>query len=732
MGHEQNELPLVNSLDRLVPALRRELVFRLQTFAGKQCYVVEDPVSARFFRLGLAEYAFASRLDGRKTIGEVLADARRSRADCEFTPADALAICQWVVRSGLAQDDAEQASRSVLAGVTTLGQHRRGRRISPLSMQLPLFHPDRFFQQLEPWLAWCFSFPALIAWLAVVCWALRDVVAQHHRLFDASSGILAAGNWIWLGIAWVLLKVIHECGHAVACRRFGGEVREAGVIFILLAPLAYVDVTSSWRLRSKWARIAVAAAGMYVEIFLAAVATIVWARVAPGTTSQFCFNMMTTASVMTVLFNANPLMRFDGYYILSDFLELPNLYTSGQQYVSYLVRRLFFGMRSTPPTCQGTRGVFVRCYGVASLIWRNLVFFSLVLTAATLLQGAGIILSVIALVLWLGAMVRRFISFTRHDAGERPNWLHFVVVGGSAAALAMICLVCLPWPGSVTAPAVVQYAPEAVVRTQCDGFAREIRVQGGDRVEAGQVLAVMSNDELDHELAELAVAVKQSELKRRIHQRQGEMAKFQAESEQLRTLQKQHAEKRSELDSLVVRAPCSGKVIGRNLDSLAGRYLTKGSYLLSIGNEAAKEVRLSIAQQDMPSFRLNTGKATRVHLPDSDVLLTTLTKVEPRASVIPIDMSLCAPNGGVLAVRNTSQVPQAVASASYELLSPRFTGIVELDGSQSEQVYAGQRARVALRPYETVGSHLYQIIADWVDKKLHRKAHHRVSNVHHF
>ncbi len=594
-------------------------------------------------------------------------------------------------------------------------------------MQIPLFHPDRFFQQLEPWLAWCLSFPAFLVWLAVVCWALRDVLVHHHRLSDASSDVLATGNWIWLGVAWLLLKVIHECGHAVACRRFGGEVREAGIIFILLAPLAYVDVTSSWRLRSKWARIAVAAAGMYVEIFLAAVATIVWARIAPGTISQVCLNMMTTASVMTVLFNANPLMRFDGYYILSDFLELPNLYASGQLYVRALVRKWLFGMRSSLPARQGVRDLFIRCYGVASLIWRNLVFFGLLLTAATLLQGAGIVLSAMALVVWLAAMLRRGISFARTGGGERPSWLRFAVVGGGTAVLAMSGLVSVPWPGSVTAPAVVQYAPEAVVRTQCDGVVREICVKGGALVEAGQVLAVMSNEDLSHEVAELAVAISQSELKRRIHQRQGEMAKFQAESQQLRTLEKQHAERQHEVDHLVLRAPCRGKVIGRDLASLAGQYLTKGSRLLSIGDESAKEIRVSIAQQDMLSFRAHIGQAIRIYLPAGRVLLATLTKVEPRASATPIDDSLCAPHGGVLAVRNVSDDPSAVAGSSYELLSPRFTGIVQLDAGQSEQVHAGQRARAALRPSETVGSHLYGLLADWVDRKLQRKAYCQVS-----
>ncbi len=727
MSREPSELPLVNNLDRSTPVLRRELVFRLQTFCGKQCYVVEDPASARFFRIGLVEYAFISRLDGRRTIGEVLRDTIQSRADCVFTPSDALAICQWVVRSGLTRDESTESPGAVPA---VAGSRRRGGRISPLSVQVPLFHPDRFFQRLEPWLTWCFSFPALIGWLFVVCWAVRDVVAHHHQLSDASSRVLAAENWIWLGLAWIVLKIIHEGGHAVACRRFGGEVREAGVIFILLAPLAYVDVTSSWRLRSKWARIAVAAAGMYVEVFLAAVATLVWAHVAPGAMKQVCLNMMITASVMTVLFNANPLMRFDGYYILSDLLELPNLYASGQQYVRYVSRKLLFGIRSNRPTFNGYRGMFIRVYGVASWIWRNLVFWSLVLTAATLLKGAGIVLSFLAITMWLLAMVRRMVGFACRDSGESPSWIRFAVVGGGASGLAICALVLVPWPGAVTAPAIVQYAPETAVRTECDGFVRAIHVHDGAYIELGQTLVVIRNDELEHELAELELGIEQSRLKRRIHQRQGEMAKAQAESEQLRSLEKQLSDKRDEMDHLIVRAPCAGKVVGRNLDALEGTFLSKGHYVLSIGNESAKEVRLSIAQPDILAFRAHTGRTIRVYLPGRGVLQSHLSKVEPRASSTPAHMSLCAPNGGVLAVRTVDHGAAKTSSGGYEFLSPRFTGIVPLDADQSEQVRAGQRARVALRQSENVGEHLYQLLSDWVNTKLRRRSHRVVSRVH--
>ncbi len=720
MRHGASSVPSNDELDQMTPVLRRELAFRPQAFAGKQCFVVEDPVNARFFRIGLSEYLFLCRLDGRRT----LADTVRLNRGCGFSQADALAICQWAVRSGLTQERQGDAGNSFSTARHAPAAHRRGGRISPLSLQIPLFHPDRFFQRITPWLSWLFSPLALVGWLLIVGWAVCDLAVHYQRLSTASMAILSAGNWLWLGVAWLLLKMIHECGHAVACKRFRGEVREAGVIFILLAPLAYVDVTSCWRLRSKWRRIAVSAAGMYVELLLGALATLIWVRIEPGAMSQICLNVMMTASVMTLLFNANPLMRFDGYFILADLLEVPNLYASGQQFIRQFVRRQLFGVRTESSVGNGWRGIFIRVYGVASWAWRNLVFFGLVLTAATLLDGVGVVISAIAILFWLSSLVRKFIHLVRGDAAGKPDWLRFALVGGGIAMSGLFTLACVPWPGVVKAPAIVQYSGEAVVRTQCDGFVLRVLVRGGAHVEEGQVLMEMSNDILTHELAILELEIQQRRIQRRIYQRQRELAKAQAEMEQLRTLEERYVERRKAFEHLTVRAPCAGEVVGRNVDTLEGTYLLKGSHVLSIGDEAAKEVRLSIMQQNMVEFRNRTGTTVRLCFPNDRTLRSELAEVEPRASVTPLDLSLCAPFGGVLVVKSVESNRGHSPGRNYELLTPSFVGVVNLTASQGTRVRSGQRAYVALRASETIGEHLHHLVSDWVDAKLHRNQHH--------
>ena len=211
-------------------------------------------------------------------------------------------------------------------------------------------------------------------------------------LLASSHLIFSPHNWLSMAIVWVLLKIAHELAHALACKRYGGEVRDMGLVFILFAPAAYVDVTSCWRFSSKWQRMHVAAAGMYVELVLAAMAAIAWSQTDSLVVRHWLFNVILMASVSTLLFNANPLMRFDGYYLLADLLEIPNLSPEGSRFVQQLGSRIFFGSRPAGQSPLGWRGCSFACYGLAAWLWRLAVCGSLLAASAILWQGAGLML----------------------------------------------------------------------------------------------------------------------------------------------------------------------------------------------------------------------------------------------------------------------------------------------------------------------------------------------------
>src|ERR1019366_7475566 len=183
-----------------------------------------------------------------------------------------------------------------------------------------------------------------IVWCGVLGWAVKTCIDHSAELGTASRNVFASSNLVLLYLGIVVVKVLHELGHAAACKHFGGQVHTLGVMLLFFSPLPYVDVTSSWSFRERWKRIAVASAGVIAELFVAGLAAIFWANTGPGVWHDLAFNMMIAAGVTTLLFNANPLLRYDGYYVFSDLIDLPNLYQRAQQMLIYLAEKYLFGV----------------------------------------------------------------------------------------------------------------------------------------------------------------------------------------------------------------------------------------------------------------------------------------------------------------------------------------------------------------------------------------------------
>jgi putative peptide zinc metalloprotease protein len=711
----------VRELRRTNLTLRSDLRFTPQTFGDRQCYVIEDPIGSRFFRIGVPEYAFISLLDGQTTIDEAIRLTAAASPAGGFGDHDAAAICRWLVENHLAHT-VESAQRTRLDKTAQEVQRRNfWQRINPLMLRVPLWQPDPLFARVTPWLRCLYSFPVVSLWAAVLAVAGYEFGTRWERFASSSERVFAPGNWLWLLVCWLVLKVIHETSHAVVCRKYGGTVREAGLMFILLAPIAYVDVTCSWRFRSKWQRIFTAAAGMYIELWLGAVAALTWSRTEPGPLNYLCLNAALMASVTTVIFNANPLMRFDGYYILSDLLGLPNLSSSGQEYLRYWMRRYLLGMPATIPTWSTAAGWFIRLYGVAALVWRAVVYAGLLAGAAALFHGAGIALAAGALALWLVIPLVRLVKYAVHGRpGERPKWFRCTAIVATTGGILAAVLFAAPWPLAQRAPAMVEFEPLTVIRPGSPGFVQAIHVRGGQFVESGDVLVVLKNDELQVNLTEAELKIQQSLIRSRQYENKEEIAAFQAESAAREALEKQRDELRTQVAELTIRAPRSGKVIGRNLPALLETYVEKGTELLAIGNDEQKELRISIAQDDLDLFAARAGETMHVRLSGYPPLTCPLKRISPRASVEPPHRSFCAPLGGPLAVRaRKPSADKKEQETQYEFFAPRFTGYGQLNTDDSTRLMAGQLGVLSFRASEDkIGPHLYHQLDRWVRERL--------------
>ncbi len=698
--------------------LRSDLLFTPQSARAPLVYQIEDPFTGKFYRVGHAEYVFLSLLDGRRTTREALHQLATAVPEHGLSDGDVVSICKWLCDTGLAR----VVNRTTCSHVwgeyrSTLRRERLG-KLNPLVLRLALVNPARFLAALYPWIGWLLGKSLFPIWLAVIISGYYQVAVQWGHFSSSLQRVFSPDQWIWLAGCWIALKFLHEGAHGLVCMRYGTPPREAGLTFVAIAPLAYIDVTPSWQLRNRWQRMHVASAGMYAELAVAGVAAWVWALTSEAAVAYVAGRLVLLASITTLLFNANPLMRFDGYYILSDLLRIPNLYTEGQQCVQYLVRRYLCGIPVLLPRWSPGKKWIVGLYGIISMLWRVFVCLSLSLAVVAMAGSLGWVIAGIGLTLWWGVPI---LHGTRllfmGDNGQRPSWPRLLFAGISAASIGLLLTVTVPWSGRCAAPAIVEYAPYTIVRARCAGVVVEVFVRNGQFVRAGDPLIRIENKELLNELADLQLQIRQSLVRGRQFEHEHKTAAFQAEQKRRESLELQFAEKKRRSDQLLVTAARDGHVIGHQIESLRGRHFSIGDEMLALGNESRKELRLAICQDDLGPFRAALDRPVHVRLPGEARWTARLKCIVPRAETRPVHPALLAPFGGALPAEPTSG--ESGDGADYVLVRPCFTGVVALDDETSSRLRAGQRAHVECRRQGiTCGRHLWHLFESWVRTQL--------------
>ncbi len=697
--------------------LHDDLIFTPRRFRDKTFYQIEVPSRSKFYRIGFAEYTFISLLDGNTTVAEALDLTADVLGPEGFSEPEAVAICNWLLNTGLARAEHTPQSAPLPAPVHAERRKQFVGRLNPFWIKLPLFNPDRLIERIFPWLGWIHSRPALALWVVLCAVAAVALCSDWQRFLISSAEVFAPSNWILLGLSWIGLKILHEFSHALACKKYGGEVRETGLVLILFAPLAYVDVTSSWRFRSKWQRIHAAAAGMYAELAVAAVAALLWTGTDSAVLGHLFHSIILMAGLTTLVFNLNPLMRFDGYYILADLLEIPNLYSNGLGCVRSVAKRIFLGQRERALAVSGVTGALVKCYGISAFVWRILVCASLTILASTLLNGAGLAIAALGIFLWIVRPTFRLLHYLIGHCRRSPlASVRLSIATTISLGLAGLILG-LPWPAARTAPGIVEYTDMQVVRAASPGFVKQIHVRDGEQVEAGQLLVELDNEELEVEYHELRLTLQQSQARQRILLEKQEVAARQVEISNCKSIEQRLAERKRRLDALVVRAPVSGRVMARDLSSRSMTYLEEGTEILAIGDENRKQLRVSVAQQDSEYLAPRLGRQVQGRIRSSGAFDGRLARIAPRANNTPPHLALCAPLDGPLPVRTKQAADES--DHQYELVQPRFTAIVDLAPSISKDLHAGDFGVMSIgAPSEALATVVYRQLTAWVRDKL--------------
>jgi len=504
--------PLASIERPLALRLRPDLLAVPVEMSSAQTWVVKDPVTLEHFQFSAEEYALVDWVRQPVSIADLQRMFGRRFPPQTITPQAIWDFLSRLHSAGLLISDAAGQGDELLARM----RRERMRRwalswTGLLAIRFRGVDPDSFLTAAHNRFSWLFSRGALVGAIALVTYALWLIVG-HFDEFQARlpqlSALFDARNLPWLLIAIGAVKVLHELGHAMACKHFGGEVRELGFMLLVFAPCLYCDVSDAWRLPSKWRRIAISAAGMMVELLLAAMATIVWWYAQPGIVQLVALNVMVICTVNTLLVNGNPLLRYDGYYILSDLVETPNLWQRSRESLRRLAAGWLLGEPSpADPLVRPSQRPWLALYAVASKAYLMLVFVTIIwglvqalypLHLQNLAYAVGLTLVASALVGPVSNAVRiaRNPILRRELRGGR---LAVVAAIGLAAAVAVLAL---PVNYYVTAPLVLMPDNAARVYAAIDGTMVSA-LPAGQEVKRGQTIGQLENSEVTLELASL-------------------------------------------------------------------------------------------------------------------------------------------------------------------------------------------------------------------------------------
>lgn len=586
---------------RLVPQAR----IHRHVYRGQVWHVVQDQTGGRYHRLSPAAYNLLLGMDGTQSVQQLWEKANQSGDGDACTQNEIVDLLVQLHAADLLQADTNPDSAALFE------RYRKKRSatlkqflLNPMSLKLPLIDPDPFLVRWAPLLAWCFTRAGGLLWLAVVLPAL--VMAGQHwpeLTRNMSDQVLSSSNLLVMAFVFPIVKLLHELGHAFASRVWGGPVHEMGVMFLVFAPVPYVNASASSVFPSKWRRAVVAAAGMLVELFLAALALYVWLLVEPGVVRAVAYNVMVVAGVSTLIVNGNPLLRYDGYYILTDLIEMPNLAQRGQKYLAYLWDRYVFGAHDVDEPQEGTaERRWLLAYTPLAWCYRVFVTVSIMLFVAGQFFIFGVLIALWGLVSLIGMPIWKAYKHVVRSPGLQRHRVRAARISLGLAAAVLFLFFVVPLPLHSRAEGVVWLPDQAIVRAGGNGFFRHWLIEPGSPVSKGEALFELEDQLLSTELEVARAKVAEAEAKYRSEQFV-DQAKAALSGRQLEQDEAVLAKLEERAGKLVAYAETDGVLAAAVSQDMPGRYLKKGELAGYVLERNSLIVRVVVPQSDIDLVR---------------------------------------------------------------------------------------------------------------------------------
>lgn len=601
-------------LQALKPALARHTDIQRRHYQNELWYLLHDKASGRFHRFSPSAYQVLQLMDGKRNLEKIYTQAQTLPHTDNDKPAsqnEIVELMQYLHVADLLVCDLPANSAELFARQQKKQQQKWSALLmNPLIWRIPLGNPNPWVSKLLP-LAKLLRQPSMgIIWLIVVSsaliqtWLNWDTISNHNL-----DNLMSAQNLILLWLTYPLLKILHELGHALFTKAWGGQVNECGIVFVMGAPMPYVDATDATAFQKKSQRLMVSAAGMAVELFIAALALFLWLAIEDGLMRSILFNIMVLGSISTLFFNGNPLLRFDGYHLLCDIFDSPNLATRANKQLGYCLQHYGYGVQGLhSPAASRVEAGWLIAYSLAAFVYRFFILLIIIYIAAQYFPTLGMLLGLWLLIFQLLLPLAKKILYLIQSP-TLANIRKRAIISTAAATLLFIAFVgFVPLPQNTRAEGILWLPDEARVRAETKGFVSKLAVADGDSVHEGQILLELENPELRAEL--LMRQATKKEFQARYQQvwrdDRSQAALFVSD---ISAIEAEIILLKNRLERLQIRSPANG-IFRLQLDAPIGSFIPQGEQVAIITDRNNTRVRAALTQDEIGLVRQDSRAIT--------------------------------------------------------------------------------------------------------------------------
>jgi putative peptide zinc metalloprotease protein len=594
----------------LTPRLRKHIEVHRHDYRGQIWFILEDKSSGRHHRFNAAAFRIIGLLDGERTVNEAWQLVNDQLGDFAPTQDEVIQLLGQLHSADLLHSNAATDIDELFHRQEQHQNLKIKQRVSnPLSQKFPLWDPDDFLERHLPKVSGLFNWTIALAWLSIVLTASLLAAMHWHELGNnIIINTLSPYNLTLLFILYPGIKILHELGHAFTAKLEGGEVHEMGIIFMMFIPIPYINVSTVTSFRNKYKRMLVGAAGIIVELLLASLALFIWLMAEPGIVRDIAFNIMLIGGVSSLFFNGNPLLKYDGYYVLADAIDIPNLFQRSAKYWGYLCQRYLFGLKQlASPAYTSWESSWFILYSLLSMTYRMALLWFIIVYVMDKFFAIGIVLA-----LWL-VMAQVVLPLF--------NMLHFIaaspsiqkkrcrVIGSCGALLAvlMALISIVPFPSYTLAEGIVWVPDNAQLRAESDGFSGPLLTGNNSQVDNGTDILQLEDPFLQTQVEIQLAKLKELEANYRA-EKFNDLIKAQILKEQIPAVQAELANAQKNVQSMQLKSATQGQLLIPDADDLPGQFLKQGDLIGYVINNSLPIVRTVVTQDDMGKLQAGTER----------------------------------------------------------------------------------------------------------------------------